>query len=356
MRKIKRLAAAILTVALALSLIVVPASAAPGSFSDVSDKNTAVNADILRLMGVVTGTGGNQFNPHGTLTRAQFATMVMTFLQKGDEAPRYATRTIFTDVTSTHWARSFVNMAASYTVTEGEGENTQRVPLVSGVGDGRFLPDEILALPPKGCINVHSSLLPKYRGSAPINWAILNGEAETGVTIQRMVHDMDAGDILLQRSTPIGETEDAEQLYSRLADMGGELVVEAVAQIQAGTASYTPQDHTRATLAPMLSKAMSPVDWTRSAQEIFNQIRGLYPWPGASTDIITGEPVKLWRAQVVEKHTDAIPGTVIAAGKQGIDVACGELQHVLRILELQPPGKKRMSAADYLRGHPIQVL
>ena len=221
---------------------------------------------------------------------------------------------------------------------------------------GRFLPDEILALPPKGCINVHSSLLPKYRGSAPINWAILNGEAETGVTIQRMVHDMDAGDILLQRSTPIGETEDAEQLYSRLADMGGELVVEAVAQIQAGTASYTPQDHTRATLAPMLSKAMSPVDWTRSAQEIFNQIRGLYPWPGASTDIITGEPVKLWRAQVVEKHTDAIPGTVIAAGKQGIDVACGELQHVLRILELQPPGKKRMSAADYLRGHPIQVL
>ena len=221
---------------------------------------------------------------------------------------------------------------------------------------GPFLPDEILALPPKGCINVHSSLLPKYRGSAPINWAILNGEAETGVTIQRMVHDMDAGDILLQRSTPIGETEDAEQLYSRLADMGGELVVEAVAQIQAGTASYTPQDHTRATLAPMLSKAMSPVDWTRSAQEIFNQIRGLYPWPGASTDIITGEPVKLWRAQVVEKHTDAIPGTVIAAGKQGIDVACGELQHVLRILELQPPGKKRMSAADYLRGHPIQVL
>ena len=221
---------------------------------------------------------------------------------------------------------------------------------------GRFPPDDILALPPKGCVNVHSSLLPKYRGSAPINWAILNGEAETGVTIQRMVHDMDAGDIILQRSTPIGEAEDAAALYDRLAVMGGELVVEAVAQIQAGTASYTPQDHTRATLAPMLSKAMSPVDWTRSAQEIFNQIRGLYPWPGASTDIITGEPVKLWRAQVVEKHTDAIPGTVIAAGKQGIDVACGELQHVLRILELQPPGKKRMSAADYLRGHPIQVL
>ena len=219
---------------------------------------------------------------------------------------------------------------------------------------GRFLPDEILALPPKGCINVHSSLLPKYRGSAPINWAILNGERVTGVTIQRMVRDMDAGDIILQQSTPIGETEDAAALYDRLARLGGELAVEAVAQIQAGTASYTPQDHTRATQAPMLSKAMSPVDWTRSAQEIFNQIRGLYPWPGASTDIITGEPVKLWRAQVVEKHTDAGPGTVIAAGKQGIDVACGDFM-TLRILELQAPGKKRMSAAAYLAGHPIQV-
>lgn len=146
MRRFQRLTAAILTAALAMSLFVLPTSAAPGSFSDVADQKTAVNADILRLMGVVTGTGGNQFNPHGTLTRAQFCTMVMTFLQKGDEAPRYATRTIFTDVTSTHWARSFVNMAASYTVTEGEGENTQRVPLVSGVGDGRFLPDAEITL------------------------------------------------------------------------------------------------------------------------------------------------------------------------------------------------------------------
>ncbi len=220
---------------------------------------------------------------------------------------------------------------------------------------GRFLPDDILALPPKGCVNVHSSLLPKYRGSAPINWAILNGERVTGVTIQRMVHDMDAGDIILQRSTPIGEAEDAAALYDRLAERGGGLAVEAAAQIEAGTAIYTPQDHTQATQAPMLSKAMSPVDWTRSAQEVFNQIRGLYPWPGASTTAITGEPMKLWGAQVVEKHTDAGPGTIVAAGKQGIDVACGEFNHVLRILELQPPGKKRMTAAAYLAGNPIQV-
>ena len=220
---------------------------------------------------------------------------------------------------------------------------------------GRFLPDDILALPPKGCVNVHSSLLPKYRGSAPINWAILNGERVTGVTIQRMVHDMDAGDIILQRSTPIGEAEDASALYDRLAVMGGELAVEAVAQIEAGTAIYTPQDHTQATQAPMLSKAMSPVDWTRTAQEVFNHIRGLYPWPGASTTAITGEPIKLWGAQVVEKHTDAGPGTIVAAGKQGIDVACGEFNHILRILELQPPGKKRMTAAAYLAGNPIQI-
>ena len=219
---------------------------------------------------------------------------------------------------------------------------------------GRFLPDDILALPPKGCVNVHSSLLPKYRGSAPINWAILNGERVTGVTIQRMVRDMDAGDIILQRSTPIGETEDAAALYDRLAQLGGELSVEAVAQIEAGTAQRVPQNHEEATLAPMLSKEMSPVDWTRSAQEIFNQIRGLYPWPGASTTALTGEPIKLWGAQVVEKHTDATPGTVIAAGKQGIDVACGDFM-TLRILELQAPGKKRMSAAAYLAGHPIQV-
>lgn len=219
---------------------------------------------------------------------------------------------------------------------------------------GRFLPDEILALPPKGCINVHSSLLPKYRGSAPINWAILNGERVTGVTIQRMVREMDAGDIILQQSTPIHQSETAGMLYGRLAELGGKLVVEAVAQIEAGTARYTPQDHAKATPAPMLSKALSPVDWTRSAQEIFNQIRGLYPWPGASTTALTGEPIKLWGAQVVEKHTDATPGTVIAAGKQGIDVACGDFM-TLRILELQAPGKKRMSAAAYLAGHPIQV-
>lgn len=219
---------------------------------------------------------------------------------------------------------------------------------------GRFLPDDILALPSKGCVNVHSSLLPKYRGSAPINWAILNGETETGVTIQRMVHDMDAGDIILRRATPIGADEDAAALYDRLAEIGGELAVEAVARIEAGTASYTPQDHGQATQAPMLSKALSPVDWTRSAQAVHDQIRGLYPWPSATTDVISGDTIKLHRSGLPGKTVSTYPGVIVAAGKEGIDVACGD-GRVLRILELQAPGGKRMSAADYLRGHPIQV-
>ncbi len=220
---------------------------------------------------------------------------------------------------------------------------------------GRILPDSILALPSKGCINVHSSLLPKYRGAAPINWAILNGDDVTGVTIMHMAAELDAGDIIAQEATFISPIETAEELYNRLAVLGGEVLVKAVAEIEAGTAARIPQDPEKVTLAPMLSKVMSPVDWSRSAQEIFDQIRGLYPWPGVSTDVIGGESVKLWRAQVVEKHTDALPGTVIAADWGGIDVACGEFDHVLRILELQAPGKKRMSVAAYLAGHPIQV-
>ena len=226
--------------------------------------------------------------------------------------------------------------------------------LIVAAAYGRILPDDILALPPKGCINVHSSLLPKYRGSAPINWAILNGDRETGVTIQKMVRDLDAGDIILQRATPIGADENAAALYDRLALMGGELLTQAVAQIEAGIAACTPQDHAQATQAPMLSKALSPVDWTRSAQAIHNQIRGLYPWPGVSTDVIGGEPVKLWAARTAEMPAAARPGTILSAGKEGIDVACGD-GRALRILELQAPGGKRMSAADYLRGHPIQI-
>ncbi len=217
---------------------------------------------------------------------------------------------------------------------------------------GRILPDDILSLPPKGCINVHGSLLPKYRGAAPIQWAILNGERETGITIMHMAHDMDAGDIIAQSATPIGPDETAGELFDRLALLGGKLLAETVERLAAGAAKRTPQDPSQATLAPMISKKMSPVDWTRSAQAVYNQLRGLNPWPGASTDVISGDPVKLWGAQVVETRTGARPGAVVKADGQGIDIACGDGK-LLRVLELQPPGGRRMSAGDYLRGRPI---
>lgn len=219
---------------------------------------------------------------------------------------------------------------------------------------GRILPDEILNNPPYGCINVHSSLLPKYRGAAPINWAILNGDAETGVTIMHMASELDAGDIILQRAVPIGAQEDAAGLYERLAVLGGELAVEAVAAIQSGTAARIPQDHASHTLAPMLSKKLSPVDWNCSAHEIHCQIRGLIPWPAATTDIISGEPMKLFAAEETGETTCAAPGSILAGGKCGIDVACGDGK-VLRLTEIQPGGGRRMKAADYLRGHPLEL-
>ena len=217
---------------------------------------------------------------------------------------------------------------------------------------GRILPDEILNYPARGCINVHSSLLPRYRGAAPINWAILNGDEETGVTIMHMAHDLDAGDIIDQVRTPIDPDEDAETLYGRLAGLGGELLLRVVENLEAGTARRIPQDPTQVTLAPMLSRELSPVDWSRSARQIHDQVRGLSPWPAATTDAITGDTMKLCRTQVTGETTSAKPGTVVSAGKQGIDMACGG-GTVLRILELQAAGKKRMRAADYLRGNPL---
>ena len=217
---------------------------------------------------------------------------------------------------------------------------------------GRILPDDILALPPKGCINVHSSLLPKYRGAAPINWAVINGDAETGVTIMHMATELDAGDIIDQVSTSIDPDETVEAVHDRLAALGGELLVKVVGEIAAGTAKRTPQDHEKATLAPMLSRALSPIDWTRPAKAIHNQVRGLVPWPATSTDILGGGVVKVYAVSETGETTGKAPGTILAAGHPGIDVACGDGK-VIRITELQAPGSRRMAAADYLRGHPL---
>ena len=218
---------------------------------------------------------------------------------------------------------------------------------------GKLLPEEILNVPPRGSINVHSSLLPKYRGAAPINWAVLNGEAETGVSIMYMAKELDAGDVILQMSTTIGETEDAQSLTQRLAELGAEALSKTVQALADGTASRTPQDHERHTYAPMLGKELSPVDWTRSAHAVSCQVRGLIPWPCATTDVISGEEMKLYAVRETGEETSACPGTVTAAGKQGIDIACGDGK-ILRVTELQAKGGKRMTAAAYLLGHPIQ--
>lgn len=218
---------------------------------------------------------------------------------------------------------------------------------------GRILPQEILDYPRLGCINVHSSLLPKYRGAAPIHWAILNGEKETGVTIMHMALALDAGDIIRQRATPIDPDETVEDLHDRLAQLGAELLVETVAQLADGTATRTPQEESQVTLAPMLSRALSPMDWTRPARALHDQVRGLIPWPAAVTEL-GGVRCKILATTVLDETTGKAPGSVVAADKTGLKLACGD-GRVLRIDRLQADGGKRLAAADYLRGHPIPV-
>ena len=228
-----------------------------------------------------------------------------------------------------------------------------RPDLIAVAAYGQILPADILQLPPLGCVNVHSSLLPKYRGAAPINWAILNGEDETGVTIQRMAEGIDTGDILAQASTPIDINENAAQLTTRLARMGAELLVETVRELETGSAAATPQNENRASHAPMLSKELSPMDWSKTARQLHDQVRGLYPWPSASA-VLEGIRCKIIRTSLINAETDRQPGTVLQADKKGLRVACGDGK-ILEILELQPDGKKVMSAAAFLMGHSIQT-
>jgi len=222
--------------------------------------------------------------------------------------------------------------------------------LIVVVAYGRILPLEILNIPPYGCINIHGSLLPKYRGAAPIQWAVLNGETVTGVTAMYLAEEMDAGDVIASKETEIGPEETSGQLFDRLRDLGAELLSETVTAIAAGTAARTPQAHEQATFAPPLSRELSPIDWSKSAAQIRNQIRGLDPWPCATADL-AGTVFKIFRAESRTERSGSEPGTILSAGKDGITVACGD--GALCITELQAPGGKRMRAADYLRGHPI---
>ena len=218
---------------------------------------------------------------------------------------------------------------------------------------GKILPVDILELPRLGCINVHSSLLPKYRGAAPINWAILNGEDESGVTIMYMAEGLDTGDMIAWEKTSITLEDTASTLHDRLADLGAALVVRVTAMLEEGTAQRTVQDDVHSCYAPMLSKELSNMDWGRTARQLHDQVRGLIPWPSAVTEI-DGVRCKIWATTLTGETSGKTAGTVVQADKKALKIVCGDGQ-VLRIDELQPDGKKRMAATAFLLGHPISV-
>lgn len=227
-----------------------------------------------------------------------------------------------------------------------------RPELIVVAAYGRILPEDILSAAPMGAINVHSSILPQYRGAAPINWAILDGRKETGVTIMYMAKELDAGDVICMRKTEIQPEEDAQELTGRLALLGADALAEAIGQLASGTVVRTPQDHSAFSYAPMLSKELSPMDWSRSAQALHDQVRGLIPWPCATMEL-GGKKVKVFKARI-GGEVQAEAGAIVTADKRGLEIACGDGRS-LWILQLQAEGGKRMIAADYLRGHPIEI-
>lgn len=221
------------------------------------------------------------------------------------------------------------------------------------VAYGRILPEDMLAVPKYGAINVHASLLPKYRGAAPIQWAVLNGDKITGVTTMYLASEMDTGDIIYTAETEIGEFETSGELFDRLMVMGAELLDKTLCDIDAGAAPRTPQDHSKASYVKMLDKSLSPIDWAKTPREIVRHIYGLQPWPVATAEL-DGKLFKIYSAEYTRTKTAKAPGSVLSAGKQGIEVACLGGETIL-ITELQAAGKKRMKASDYLLGHPIKV-
>ena len=221
------------------------------------------------------------------------------------------------------------------------------------VAYGRILPDDILAVPKYGAINVHGSLLPKYRGAAPIQWAVLNGDKVTGVTTMYLASEMDTGDIIYTAETEIGEYETSGELFDRLKDMGAELLVKTLHDIDVGTAPRTPQDHSKASYVTMLDKSICPIDWNKTPREVLKHIYGLQPWPVATMEL-EGKTVRVFAAKYTDGKTEKTPGAVVSTDKGGLEIACANGETLL-ITELQAPGKKRMGAEDYLRGHQIKV-
>jgi methionyl-tRNA formyltransferase len=217
---------------------------------------------------------------------------------------------------------------------------------------GQFLPKELLDIPPYGCINVHASLLPKYRGAAPIQYSIIDGEEYTGVTIMYMDVSMDTGDIILQKKIPIAKEETGGTLFDKLALLGADLLVEAIKKMEEGTVERIPQDHAEATYVKTLSKEMGNIDFSMPAEQIERLIRGLNPWPSAYTHI-GGKTLKIWKATVEQKEMDGVAGEVIQVRKDAIAVKTGK--GILVIRELQLEGKTKMTADAFLRGYLIPI-
>jgi len=222
--------------------------------------------------------------------------------------------------------------------------------LIVVVAFGQILPKSLLDIPPHGCINVHASLLPRYRGAAPINWCIINGESETGITTMMMDVGLDTGDMLVKRATPIGSDEDAISLHDRLSILGAETMAATLDLLAKGELSREKQDDAASCYASMLKKELGAIDWEKSPAEIRNLIRGAAPWPGAYT-WVHGKMLKVFKAGLATGS--GTPGTVLQAGKAGLEVACGNGSLVIE--ELQLEGKKRMAAADFLAGYRIDA-
>jgi methionyl-tRNA formyltransferase len=216
---------------------------------------------------------------------------------------------------------------------------------------GKILPKEILEIPPHGCLNVHGSILPRHRGAAPIQWTILAGDEEGGVSIMQMDEGMDTGDVLAESRVPV-DAHNAEELFDILSVKGADLIAETLAKIEAGEQiTAVPQEDALATYAPMITKKDGLLDFGRPADELERRVRGLYPWPGTYT-YLDGQPFKIWTAGLAEGTPGAAPGTVLRADREGILIACGEV--ALLAKEVQAPGKKRMAADAYLKGHSIE--
>ena len=228
-----------------------------------------------------------------------------------------------------------------------------RPDILAVVAYGRILPDEMLELPRYGAVNVHGSLLPKYRGAAPIQWAVLNGDKVTGVSTMYLAHDMDTGDVIYTEETEIGEFETSGELFDRLKEMGASLLVRTLRDIEAGTAPRTPQNHAEASYVKMLDKSICPIDWNKSPCEIVKHIYGLQPWPVATMEL-EGKSYRVFAAAYSGRKSGKTPGSLIAAGEDGLEFVCGNGETLL-ITELQAPGKKRMLVSDFLRGHRVEL-